>query len=107
MSAGANVRHTLGLLLASVGGVGIVISVGVAAAAAGRDGPIAGMVCAAIGVLVSTALAWRGIKMRNRAAQDSTIFKDDDGDDGPTSVTGTRKPKFLKDKDRKPRNDDW
>src|SRR5687768_16994819 len=103
MSVGANVRHSLGLLLASVGGVGLVISVGLVAA--GFNGPVAGVACGAVGFLVSTALVWRGIKMRNRAATESTIFKEDDGGEGPTSVTGTAKPTFLKNK--KPRRDDW
>jgi hypothetical protein len=103
MSAGANVRHSLGLLLASVGGVGIVISVGLVAASV--NGPGAGMACAAVGALLSIGLAWRGIKMRNRAAKESTIFKEDDGE-GPTSVTGKSKLSFRQDKER-PRDDDW
>jgi hypothetical protein len=101
MSVGANVRHSLGLLFASVGGVGLVVSVGVLAA--GFNGNLVGVACGIVGVLLSTALVWRGIKMRNRAAKDSTIFKEDDGVQGPTSVTG----KSPIPKKRKPGDDDW
>ena len=101
MSTGANARHFTGLLLAVVGsfigllGLGFIV-LGV------EKRESAAVACGAVGLLVGGFLTWRGIKMRNRAAKESTMFKDEENT--WVSVTGKQKAPYRKDP---PPGDDW
>ena len=105
MSAGANVRHLTGLLLAAVGGLFGLGMAAVFALLGAVNGEPGGFVCSALSVVIAAVCVWRGVRMRNRAARESTLFKDEITPGTRTSVTG--KGKSPRGRERKPGDDDW
>lgn len=109
MPAVQNARHTLGLVLASVGGLGVVIGLGCAIAVVvlaftGKEplGPLA--VCSLVAAVPSLFLLLRGIAIRRRAIEaGSTLHLTGDAwpaDTGHTTHTEAKKPSFLEGESR-------
>lgn len=102
-----NARHTVGLVLVTVGGLGFFTGIGLLFAAVSgllaREWETGGtlFVCSIFVVVASLFITWRGVVMRGRAmAAGSTLHLDGDtlaGSVGRTTRSGTAKPSFLKD----------
>jgi hypothetical protein len=102
-----NARHTVGLVLVTVGGLGFFAGIGLLLAAVnallGGEWMTGGtlFVCSIFVVAPSLFITWRGVVMRGRAiAAGSTLHLDGDTwgtPAGRTTRSGTAKPSFLKD----------
>lgn len=105
MPLGANVRHFVGLLIAVVGGLfGFIMAI-VFAMMAGQKQEPAAYACTGLSVALGLFVSWRGVRMRNRAAKESTIFKEEVTENTWTTVTGKGKAPYRR--EPKPEDDDW
>jgi hypothetical protein len=101
MSLSANFRHSIGLMLIATGVLGMILTIAMVGLAV-PDGNGAVIGCALVGLLVFPYMLFVGIRIRNRAAPESTAFRDEDGKIGWTTRSGTARPSFLEDKKKNP-----